>query len=169
LEDAEQLIANTMYERIALLLFLFHQRGPMHLVLGSFGTGVFQNHVRLVAEIFYMLLAQPGAPFEGKFETVVFAILGGAAVRESRDISWEKAAPDGPDELDGEDSEIEGMKDEVVGGAADPRGEDGKAVEPAQSVGPIAGWSGPGERDGGRPRYSDGCNNGRRRGSESHQ
>jgi hypothetical protein len=135
LEDAEHLIANTMYERIARLLFLFHQRGAMHLVLGSFGTGVFQNHVRLVAEIFYALLAQPGAPFEGKFETVVFAILGGATVREFRDIFGEKAAPDGPDELDGEDSEIEGMKDEVVGGAADPRGEGGKADEPAQSVG----------------------------------
>ena len=134
-EDVEILIANTMFERIARLLFLFHQRGAMHLVLGSFGTGVFQNHIRLVADIFYHLLAKSGAPFEGKFETVVFAILGGPTVREFRDIFGEKAAPDGPDELDGEDSEIEGMKDEVVGDAVDPRGEDGKADEPAQSAG----------------------------------
>jgi hypothetical protein len=135
LEEADDIIANTMYERIARLLFLFHQRGAMHLVLGSFGTGVFQNHIRLVAEIFYILLAAPGAPFKGKFETVVFAILGGATVREFRDVFGEKAAPDGPDELDGEDSEIEGMKDEVAGGAVDPRGEDGKADELAQSAG----------------------------------
>jgi len=135
LEDAEVIIAHTMRERIARLLFLFHQRGAMHLVLGSFGTGVFQNHVRLVAEIFYLLLAKPGAPFEGKFETVVFAILGGATVREFRDVFGEKAVPDGPDELDGEESEIEGMKDDVVGGISDPHGEDGKADEPAQSAG----------------------------------
>ncbi|KIM45473.1 hypothetical protein M413DRAFT_341446 [Hebeloma cylindrosporum] len=134
LEEAEVLIAQTMYERIARLLFLFHQRGAMHLILGSFGTGVFQNHVGLVADIFYQLLAVPGAPFEGKFETVVFAILGGATVSVFRDVFGEKAAPDGPDELDGEDSEVEGMKDGVVGGPADPRGEDGKADEPAQSA-----------------------------------
>ena len=135
LEDKEIIIFNTMCERIARLLFLFHQRGAMHLVLGSFGTGVFQNNIRLVAEIFYYLLAEPGAQFEGKFETVVFAILGGATVREFRDVFGEKAVPDGPDELDGEDSEIEGMKDEVVGGASDPRGEDGKVDELAQSAG----------------------------------
>ena len=149
LANAEDLISNTMYERIGRILFLFHQRGAMHLVLGSFGTGVFQNHVRHVAEIFYFLLVAPGAPFEGKFETVVFAILGGATVREFRDVFGAKAAPDGPDELDGEDSEIEEINDEVVpvGGASDPRDEDGKVDEPAQSAG-VPQQDGAGEEKG---------------------
>jgi hypothetical protein len=56
---AEMLIAATMRERIARILHLFHIKGARHLVLGSFGTGVFQNSVDLVAEIFKDLLCEP--------------------------------------------------------------------------------------------------------------
>lgn len=56
---AEMLIAATMRERIARILHLFHIKGVRHLVLGSFGTGVFQNSVDLVADIFKDLLCEP--------------------------------------------------------------------------------------------------------------
>jgi O-acetyl-ADP-ribose deacetylase (regulator of RNase III) len=56
---AETLIAATMRERIARILYLFHTKGARHLVLGSFGTGVFQNSVDLIAEIFKDLLCEP--------------------------------------------------------------------------------------------------------------
>jgi hypothetical protein len=53
---AEHLIAAAMHERIARVLYLFQLQGAKHLVLGSFGTGVFQNSVGLVAGIFRDLL-----------------------------------------------------------------------------------------------------------------
>jgi len=78
---AEIQIDIQMHERIARLLYLFHKRGAKHLILGSFGTGVFQNRIDLVAGIFYHLLAAPGAKFKNVFDTVVFAILGGYTVK----------------------------------------------------------------------------------------
>ena len=56
---AENLIAAAMRERIARVLYLFQLQGAKHLVLGSFGTGVFQNSVALVAGIFRDLLCDP--------------------------------------------------------------------------------------------------------------
>jgi uncharacterized protein (TIGR02452 family) len=43
-------IKHTMRERMARILFLFEQRQVPHLILGSFGTGVFQNDVATVAQ-----------------------------------------------------------------------------------------------------------------------
>jgi hypothetical protein len=64
--DAEHLIAAAMHERIARILYSFHLQGAKHLVLGSFGTGVFQNSVELVAGIFRELLCDQENEDEGK-------------------------------------------------------------------------------------------------------
>jgi len=63
---AEHLIAAAMHERIARVLYLFQLQGAKHLVLGSFGTGVFQNSVSLVAGIFRDLLCDPEKENQGK-------------------------------------------------------------------------------------------------------
>jgi hypothetical protein len=55
-----------MHERIARVLYLFHLQGAKHLVLGSFGTGVFQNSVELIARIFRDLLCEPETDDKGK-------------------------------------------------------------------------------------------------------
>lgn len=118
LTHAENLIAATMHERIARILYLFHLQGAKHLVLGSFGTGVFQNSVELIARIFRDLLCEPGkdgeekekecdqenagvgegvspfvginpasrGKFDGVFDTVMFAILGGSTVGTFKDM-----------------------------------------------------------------------------------
>ena len=65
--QAEILIAAVMYERVARILYLFHLQGAKRLVLGSFGTGVFQNSVELIARIFRDLLCGPETG-EGKTE-----------------------------------------------------------------------------------------------------
>ena len=66
LTHAENLIAAAMQERIARILYLFQLQGAKHLVLGSFGTGVFQNSVELIARIFRDLLCDPENEDEGK-------------------------------------------------------------------------------------------------------
>ncbi|KAJ3502523.1 hypothetical protein NLJ89_g8849 [Agrocybe chaxingu] len=110
-ELAELEIDREMYERIARILLLFHRRGARHLVLGSFGTGVFQNRVELVAGIFKDLLYKNDEGMEGKFygafDTVLFAILGGSTVRTFQEIFRDAAVVD----EEGEGSDIEGMKD----------------------------------------------------------
>ncbi|CAA7260612.1 unnamed protein product [Cyclocybe aegerita] len=110
-ELAELEIDDEMYERIARLLFLFHRRGARHLVLGSFGTGVFQNRVELVAGIFRDLLFKNDQGVEGRFygafDTVLFAILGGSTVRTFQEMFGDAAVVD----EEGEGSDIEGMKD----------------------------------------------------------
>ncbi|KAJ7652569.1 hypothetical protein B0H17DRAFT_1214931 [Mycena rosella] len=68
-------IKNTMRERMARILFLFERRQVPHLVLGSFGTGVFQNDVAMVAQIWAELLCGPSARFERSFHHVVFAVI----------------------------------------------------------------------------------------------
>ena len=47
-----------------------------HLVLGSFGTGVFKNNVETVASLWADLLVGEQARFGRSFETILFAILG---------------------------------------------------------------------------------------------
>ena len=69
-------IADAMRERMARVLYLFEQQGVRHLVLGSFGTGVFKNSVETVAHLWVDLLAADQSRFANSFETVVFAILG---------------------------------------------------------------------------------------------
>ncbi|KAF8312208.1 hypothetical protein DL93DRAFT_2082310 [Clavulina sp. PMI_390] len=63
-----------MRERMGRILRLFEECGDKHLILGSFGTGVFQNPTKLVAGIWADLLVGDGARFQKSFETVVFAI-----------------------------------------------------------------------------------------------
>ncbi|KAI0740744.1 hypothetical protein C8Q76DRAFT_201626 [Earliella scabrosa] len=72
----EAKIEQAMRERMARLLYLFEQQGVKHIVLGSFGTGVFQNDVETVAKIWADLLVGDGTRFGHSFENVVFAILG---------------------------------------------------------------------------------------------
>ncbi|KZP28488.1 hypothetical protein FIBSPDRAFT_908646 [Athelia psychrophila] len=78
-------IAAAMRERMARVLFVLQEAGCGHLVLGSFGTGVFQNNVDTVARLWADLLAVDGAPFKRSFKRVVFAILGTGTFETFRD------------------------------------------------------------------------------------
>jgi len=137
LAHAETLIASKMHERIARILCLFHDQGVRHLVLGSFGTGVFQNSVELIAGIFRDLLCEPTdqekhdadqgegeqtpthvsvssvgkGKFKGAFDTVMFAILGGSTVRTFRQVFEGVEGIELDEEAEGSDAE--GMKDRV--------------------------------------------------------
>ena len=81
LKNAEIQIYQTMCDRISRILHLFQLHQTPHLILGSFGTGVFKNRIDLIATIFADLLIKPGGRFNGIFQTVVFAILGKETVR----------------------------------------------------------------------------------------
>lgn len=142
---AEVQIDVQMYERIARILYLFHKRGAKHLILGSFGTGVFQNRIELVAGIFYDLLAKPDAKFKNIFDTVVFAILGGPTIKVFREIFGDSVVDkiDGEDEVEEERSEVEGMRDveseadlQVQGAGGKPAEHqmDGKSTEEPQNA-----------------------------------
>ncbi|KAH7909357.1 hypothetical protein BJ138DRAFT_1155472 [Hygrophoropsis aurantiaca] len=74
--ETEKKIEEVMRERMARILFLFEHQGAKNIVLGSFGTGVFQNSVELVAKIWADLLTADNARFKRSFDRVVFAILG---------------------------------------------------------------------------------------------
>ncbi|KAI3619056.1 hypothetical protein WG66_000449 [Moniliophthora roreri] len=71
--EAERKIEREMKERMARVLYLFEMRGTKDLVLGSFGTGVFQNRVDMVARLWAELLS---TRFQTSFDKVVFAIIG---------------------------------------------------------------------------------------------
>jgi len=86
LQTTESRIQDTMYARISRILHLFQLHKAPHLILGSFGTGVFQNRISLVASIFADLLVKPGGRFKNVFETVVFAILGKETVKIFADV-----------------------------------------------------------------------------------
>ena len=81
LENAEIKIQQTMYARISRILHLFQLHQTPYLILGSFGTGVFENRIDLIATIFADLLIKPGGRFKDIFQTVVFAILGKETAR----------------------------------------------------------------------------------------
>ena len=81
-EAEEVKIGKVMKERMGRILFLFEKHGIKDLVLGSFGTGVFQNKVSLVAAIWAELLVAPNARFANSFDRVVFAILGSPTITE---------------------------------------------------------------------------------------
>ncbi|EJD38152.1 hypothetical protein AURDEDRAFT_107879 [Auricularia subglabra TFB-10046 SS5] len=81
LSDADDRIEGCMRERMARILWLFERKGLTHLVLGSFGTGVFKNDVGTVAKLWAEFLG-PGGRFERSFRHVEFAILG----RETFDV-----------------------------------------------------------------------------------
>ncbi|KAI1788340.1 hypothetical protein LXA43DRAFT_1025924 [Ganoderma leucocontextum] len=73
----EDKIEEAMKERMGRILYLFEQRRVRHVVLGSFGTGVFRNKVEMVARVWTELLLKDGARFKNSFENVVFAVIGG--------------------------------------------------------------------------------------------
>lgn len=70
----EKEVEAIMRERMGRILRLFEECGDRHLVLGSFGTGVFRNPVAMVAKIWADLLVGEGARYQKSFEQVVFAI-----------------------------------------------------------------------------------------------
>ena len=70
----ERRILSVMRERMGRILALFERSGVRNLVLGSFGTGVFQNDISSLAKIWGELLGAPGARFANSFDQVVFAI-----------------------------------------------------------------------------------------------
>lgn len=74
--EKEEKIERLMKERMARILSLFEQQGVRHLVLGSFGTGVFRNDVDVIAKIWGELLLAEKARFSKSFERIVFAVLG---------------------------------------------------------------------------------------------
>ena len=79
--NAENQIYQTMYDRISRILHLFQLHQTPYLILGSFGTGVFQNRTVLIAGIFADLLVKPDGRFKNVFKKVVFAILGKETMR----------------------------------------------------------------------------------------
>ena len=81
-EGEEVKIGKVMKERMSRILFLFEHHGIRDLVLGSFGTGVFQNKVPLIAAIWAELLVAPDARFTNSFDRVAFAILGHSTFEE---------------------------------------------------------------------------------------
>ncbi|KIM45471.1 hypothetical protein M413DRAFT_442139 [Hebeloma cylindrosporum] len=70
----ENKIEAAMRERMARVLALFEMKGATSLVLGSFGTGVFQNDVGVVARVWRDLLINRDARFRSAFREVVFCI-----------------------------------------------------------------------------------------------
>jgi len=84
-EEEEVKIGKVMKERMSRILFLFEKHGVKDLVLGSFGTGAFQNRISVVAPVWAELLVAPGARFSNSFDWVVFAILGHQTFVEFRD------------------------------------------------------------------------------------
>ncbi|KAJ7759650.1 hypothetical protein B0H16DRAFT_1534025 [Mycena metata] len=71
----EKDIRKKMRERMARILYLFERRGVRNLILGSFGTGVFQNDVDMVAQIWAEFLSGPSARFGHSFDYVAFAVV----------------------------------------------------------------------------------------------
>lgn len=73
----EEAIEEAMKERMGRILALFEQRCCTDLVLGAFGTGVFQNDVEMVGRVWGELLQAPRARFKRSFRSVIFAIPDG--------------------------------------------------------------------------------------------
>jgi len=82
----EGLIREVMTERMGRILAWFELRGVRNLVLGSFGTGVFQNDVKMVAEIWRELLVGTRARFSTSFDRVLFAIPDGNTLDKFQDV-----------------------------------------------------------------------------------
>jgi uncharacterized protein (TIGR02452 family) len=82
--DTEAQILWVMKERMARILALFEHEDIRYLVLGSFGTGVFQNDVEALAKIWGELLVAPGARFADAFDQVLFAIPDANTLRKFR-------------------------------------------------------------------------------------
>ena len=74
-DGLEKKIEDVMCERMGRILALFEMKGTTSLVLGSFGTGWFQNDVGVVARIWRDLLIARSARFRWAFREVLFCIL----------------------------------------------------------------------------------------------
>lgn len=74
------LIVPTLRERSAKVLALASHRNCDALVLGAWGCGVFQNDPATVAQVFSEQLGY-NAPFWGRFQKVVFAVLDNSAAQ----------------------------------------------------------------------------------------
>ncbi|TEB38085.1 hypothetical protein FA13DRAFT_1603535, partial [Coprinellus micaceus] len=85
-DAVEAEIEHVMKERMARVLYLFENQGVRNLILGSFGTGVFQNSVELVAKLWVELLTADGSRFKQSFERVLFAIIDTPTVTKFRDV-----------------------------------------------------------------------------------
>ena len=81
----EARIREVMTERMGRILALFELQGVRNIVLGSFGTGVYQNDVRMVAEIWRWLLHGRNARFARSFDHVLFAIPDTRTLNKFRD------------------------------------------------------------------------------------
>jgi len=75
-DATENSIEKEMKERMGRILYLLEKEDVKNVVLGSFGTGVFGNDVRVVARLWAELLATPTARFRTSFDRVIFAITG---------------------------------------------------------------------------------------------
>jgi len=73
-DGLEKKIEDAMRERMGRILALFEMKGATSLVLGSFGTGMFQNDVGVVATLWRDLLIKRDARFRSAFREVVFCI-----------------------------------------------------------------------------------------------
>jgi uncharacterized protein (TIGR02452 family) len=81
-----------MRERMGRILRLFEECGDRHLILGSFGSGAFQNPVKLIAAIWADLLVGEGARFQKSFESVVFAIKDAETFEAFKQVFAKKVA-----------------------------------------------------------------------------
>ncbi|KAL0072547.1 hypothetical protein AAF712_000310 [Marasmius tenuissimus] len=84
--EMEEKIEKEMAERMSRILYLFEIKGTRNIVLGSFGTGVFQNKVEMVTRLWAELLIKPGARFHNTFDRVVFAVVGGGAFVKFKEV-----------------------------------------------------------------------------------
>ncbi|KAL0579623.1 hypothetical protein V5O48_002395 [Marasmius crinis-equi] len=82
----EEKIEKEMTERMARILYLFEIKGAKNIVLGSYGTGVFQNKVEMVARLWAELLLVPNARFLNSFDRIVFAVVGGGTFETFNDV-----------------------------------------------------------------------------------
>jgi uncharacterized protein (TIGR02452 family) len=92
----EQTIVAEMHERMARILALFEMKGTTSLVLGSFGTGGFQNDVRVVARIWKDLLLKHNSRFKSSFREVMFCIPDERTRRVFIDTMMSRSAGGGP-------------------------------------------------------------------------
>lgn len=129
LDQAEIDINTTMRERMGRLLYLFYKRGARHLILGAFGTGVFQNNVETVAQMFHEFLVQPTGKFYNVFDSIVFAILGEPTIRDFRKVFKNDVSSAIKDGDDGEEDTASSIEEQ----------QDGKDGEDQAALGNIAG------------------------------
>ncbi|KAH6904528.1 hypothetical protein BKA70DRAFT_1297040 [Coprinopsis sp. MPI-PUGE-AT-0042] len=79
---AKTRVEKEMLERMGRILFLFEAKGIRNIVLGAFGTGVFNNDIGMVARLWARLLLEDHARFKHSFDRVIFAITGDATFGE---------------------------------------------------------------------------------------